>query len=263
MRSYLISIGSVLLTASICFLSTSWLSYQVVSLILLFNVSVLAMTLSLYPVLIAAFLSALIWDFFFLPPRFTFYITKSEDFLMLIMFFIIAILNGILTARFRHLEKLSLEKEKRTDTIKLYDTLFNSLSHELRTPIATILGASDNLLTDNIRITEGVKKELHLQINESAERLNRLVNNLLNMSRLDSGFIKPKIDWCDVDELIHTVVNSLKEERKHHKIVIDIEKNMSLVKIDFGLMEQALFTLPRQSFFMKCQAFEKVLQFSI
>ncbi len=242
-RSYFFSVGTVCGVAAVCYPFTELIGYRVVALLLLLAVSVLAMNFQLRPVILAAVCSALIWDFFFIPPRFTLYIGQSEDALMLVMFFIVALLNGVLTARFRKFEELARQKEERANTIKLYDALFNSLSHELRTPIATIMGASENLMTENVRITEGVKGQLMRQINESAERLNRLVNNLLNMSRLDSGFIQPKLDWHDVNELIYTVVNRLEPESGDHPININIADGTPLVKLDFGLIDQALFNI--------------------
>ena len=239
-RQYLISSVAVCLVAIGSYPFADLIGYRSVALILLFTISILAMRLSLYPVLLAALLSALIWNFFFIPPHFTLHISETEDVLMLIMYFIIALLNGVLTARMKRFEELARQKEERATTLKLYDTLFNSLSHELRTPIATIMGASDNLLAENTRMTEGVKKNLYQQINQASERLHLLVENLLNMSRLESGFIQPKLDWCDVPDLIYTVVNRLEDKAKNHRIQVDIAENMPLVKVDFGLMEQVL-----------------------
>ena len=76
---YLVSIALVCAMAMVCFPFTDWMGYRSVALLLLLTVSVLAMRLSLYPVLVAAFLSALIWDFFFIPPRFTFSVASGED----------------------------------------------------------------------------------------------------------------------------------------------------------------------------------------
>lgn len=76
--------------------------------------------------------------------------------------------------------------------MKLYNTLLNSLSHELKTPISAIVGATDNLLADPAKLTEENKKELIAGISVAAFRLNQQVENLLSMSRLESGFIQPK-----------------------------------------------------------------------
>ncbi len=91
----------VILTAIICFSIKEFIGYQVVSFALLFVVSTLAFFFGTGPILLSATLSALIWDFFFIPPPYTLHVDKPEDMLMLIMFFIIALLSGVLTSRIK------------------------------------------------------------------------------------------------------------------------------------------------------------------
>ncbi len=126
---------------------------------------------------------------------------------------------------------------------RLYKTLFNSISHELRTPIAAIMGASENLLAGQESDAVGTIKELSTEIHVAAERLNRLVANLLDMTRLESGMIQPKLDWCDVRDIINVTVRGLEQELVHHPITIEVQEGLPLVKLDFGLMEQALTNL--------------------
>lgn len=240
---FISSIISVISVAGVCYLFSDIIGYRSVALILLLTVSVLAMRLSLYPVLLAALLSALIWDFFFIPPRFTFHVNSYEDVLMLAMYFIVALLNGVLTSRIRFFEKMAGEKQAKTQTLELYNTLFDALSHELRTPIATIMGASDHLLYGEQNLAERDQKTLVREINKASERLNHLTENLLNLSRLESGFIQPKTDWCDMSELVYNVVNRLEDVLHKHRVVVEIPENMPLVKLDFGLMEQVLQNL--------------------
>jgi len=128
-----------------------------------------------------------------------------------------------------------------SESEKLYKTLFNSISHELRTPVATIVGASDTLLEQEY--PEDTRKKLHIEINTASIRLNRLIENLLNMSRLESGRIKPQPDWCDVHDLANSVAESLHGELKPFILAIIIPANMPLVYIDYGLIEQVLHNL--------------------
>ena len=384
---YLITSVLVVLTAIGFYLIKGVIGYQVVSFGLLFLVSILALFFGMGPILLAATLSALIWDYLFIPPQFTFHIGEPLDVLMLIMFFIIAMLNGILTSRVRiqekkirireerthalyqltrdltmtsgiddvvkiaekyiqkyfnldcaiilknelnqlenkvrHITKIELSENefsvaawvfkhsakagKHTDTLpsgdytfypltgindnmgviavlhptiftqgedqfwesflsqisgkfereflrttaqkayflnesdKLYKTLFNSISHELRIPVATIMGASDTLSTQSY--PEETRQKLYSEINIASVRLNRLIENLLNMSRLESGHITPRLDWCDIHDLANKVAENLKEELKPFNLSIVIPGNMPLVMIDFGLIEQVLHNL--------------------
>ena len=124
---------------------------------------------------------------------------------------------------------------------KLYKSLFNSISHELRIPVATIIGASDTLLSGDF--DKDTHMHLYSEINKASERLNRLIDNLLNMSRLESGRITPKPDWHDVHDLANKVIDNLKNELEKFKLEVSIPDDMPLVKIDFGLMDHVLHNL--------------------
>ncbi len=242
-KPYIISILSIILVVGIFYPLQELIGYQSVALILLATVSLLAIFFSLYPVLLAAILSAVTFHYIFIPKNFSFKMEKSEDFLLLIMYFIIVLVNGVLNSKFRHFQKIEFQKEEKINSLRLYNTLFNSISHELRTPISTIVAASDNLLNSEIKFSEEKKKNLCNEISIAAFRLNRLVDNLLNMQRIKSGIIKPKSDWCDITELINFSINRLKEDLKDHIINVDINENIPLVKLDFGLMEQAIYNI--------------------
>ncbi len=240
---YFISTALILLVAGACYSASPLIDYKTVALLLLVTVSVIATFCDILPVLLSALLSALVWDFFFIPPKFTFHVNDAQDALMLLMYFFIALVNAALTYKIRQVEKQATEKEGRENALKLYSTLLNSLSHELRTPIATIIGATDNIQSENGKLSEENKGELVNEISKAALRLNSNVENLLNMSRLESGVIQPKTDWCDVNELVHEVVNRLKDAFPNRVINISIKENFPLVKLDYGLMEQVLHNL--------------------
>jgi two-component system sensor histidine kinase KdpD len=243
LKQFLISIGLVVVVSTVCYFLADHIGYKVVAFILLLTVSVIALVFDIVPVLIAALLSALIWNFFFIHPKFTFHIGSAEDGFLFLMYFVIALINGVLTNRIRRMEKLAREEEEKAKTVKLYNTLLNSLSHELKTPIATIVGATDNLLAEQSNLSAENRKELTENISVAALRLNQQVENLLSMSRLESGFIQPKKDWCDINELIYGVMNRLEQQLKNHKVTISVEENLPLYKLDYGLMEQILYNL--------------------
>lgn len=237
------SIAFTLLVAGGCYLLPEVLGYRVVALILLLTVSLTAMVFEIGPVLVAAILSALLWNFFFIPPKFTLAITNAEDALMFSMYFVVAMVNAVLTTRIRKAEQEAQRKEEKENTFKLYNTLLNSLSHELRTPISTIIGAADNLQAMPDKLSEFNKYELVAEISKASLQLNRQVSNLLNMSRLESGFIKPKNDWFDIGELAYGVLGQLTEEAKGRPVYIKVKENLPLFKLDYGLVSQVLHNL--------------------
>jgi two-component system sensor histidine kinase KdpD len=201
------------------------------------------MLFDIWPVIISAIASAFIWDFFFIPPRFNLHVGTVEDRILLLMYFVIAMVSAVLTNKIRQVEKLSRKREEKANAVKLYDTLLNSLSHELRTPIATIIAATDNLQTGNTNLTAENKDQLINEIATASLRLNNQVENLLNMSRLESGSIKPKLDWCDIGDLVHGVVRKIEENKLSQKITININPNIPLAKTDKGLLEQIIYNL--------------------
>lgn len=201
------------------------------------------MFFDILPVLLAALLSALLWDFFFIPPRFTLQVGSTEDTILLLMYFVIALLNGVLTYKIRQFEKIALQKEEKANMVKLYNTLFNSLSHELRTPIATIIGAADNLQSGNLKLTNENRNELITEISKASFRLNEQVENLLSMSRLESGFVQPKKDWVDIPEIVYGLVKKVEENNITQKIIININPSIPLFKLDKGMLEQIIYNL--------------------
>src|SRR5215212_9750284 len=154
----------VLLVSGISFFLSDFIGYKVVAYILLVTLSIIALFCNIIPVILSAALSALIWDFFFIPPRYTFHIDSAEDVFLLVMYFVIALVHAVLMYKIRQIQKIVQEKEERANTLKLYNTLLNSLSHELRTPIATIIGASDNLMSSNSKLSEQNKQSLLSEI---------------------------------------------------------------------------------------------------
>lgn len=247
-RQISLAILAVAAVAAACFPFSEVVGYRSVALILLLVVSVLALRMSLAAVLVAAVVSALVWDFFFIPPHFTFTIGSGEDVLLLLMYFIVALLNGVINYRIRQFEQEKNRRAERENALKLYGTLFNSLSHELRTPIAAILGAADTLQENEARLSVSQKKELLDEIAAGSLRLSEQVENLLNMSRLETGVIAAKKEWCDMADLLFGTVKKLELEGKNHSVELSIPEDFPLVRLDFGLTEQVVQNLLANAF---------------
>lgn len=241
-KQFSLSISTILAVSLVGYTISGLVGYRVVAFLLLVAVSVLSMFLGIRAVMLAALLSALIWDFFFLPPRFTLHVEKTEDLLLLLMYFVVALVNAVLINRIRKAEQKSRDKEEQEKSLKLYNTILNSLSHELRTPISTIIAATDNLQTEQ-RLTDADKTELVDQISTASLRLNQQVENLLNISRLESGFIMPKKDWTDIGELVYTVLHKLEPYLLGHKVHISVPENLPLFKLDSGLTSEIVYNL--------------------
>jgi two-component system sensor histidine kinase KdpD len=126
---------------------------------------------------------------------------------------------------------------------RLSKTVLNSMSHEIRTPIAVIQGATTNLLDYSEHELPKPQLAMIGEIQEATDRLNRLVGKVLDMTRLESGNVKPKFDQCDVSDLAHVAVKETRKELAGHKLKMEIATSLPLVRMDYVLTLEALRNL--------------------
>jgi two-component system sensor histidine kinase KdpD len=125
---------------------------------------------------------------------------------------------------------------------RLRGTLLSSVSHDLRTPLATITGAASSLLQDASLDGEG-RRELEAAIYEESVRLNRLVTNLLDMTRLESGSLQLNRDWHSLEELVGSALARLEPTLKRRTVRVRLPEDLPLVPVDGVLIEQVLVNL--------------------
>lgn len=388
-KQYLIALGTVALTTALNFLLRNWTGYYAVSLVYLLAIVLLALFVGRGAILLTAAAAALLWNYFFLPPFYTFYIRSIQDALMFVMFFVVALVMGQLTSRLRAQETAEREREERatalylltrelaeakdfaellgavirqlgtafkaeaaiflpdveqsqqlvsypfgtleisekeaslaawafrnakpaghaTDALpsaeglylplvtptgcigviglrlkdgrklslqqrnllenflrqialvldrqqlreteteaklvaeseRLGKTLLNSVSHELRTPLAAITSAASGLRDSGA--LNPAQKILTEELDEATARLNRLVRNLLALSRLEAGHVHPNLDWHDVRDLVHTALQNLGRTLAEHPVKVEIASDLPPMKLDSTLTEQILANL--------------------
>lgn len=379
---YTLSLFCIILTSALLYPIANYIGYQSVALILLLVISLLPLYFGPGPVLLASFVSPLVWDFFFVPPYFTFVISKTEDVLVFALFYIVAIVSSILTSKIRSREVLLRKREenattlyqltndlsnsenvedvinvfkknikkvysadaeviladgngnlktasdsindkdysiaqwvfvnkknagKYTDTLpeteftfipvygprgiygvtginlnnkeftyeienflnvfvsqfasaieremlkdsanksilyeeseKLYKNLFDSISHELKTPISAIIGSTTLMLDKNTNLSDANKSQLVNEIHNGGVRLNILVENLLDMARLESGRLALNCGWYEMLDLFNISIQKLESDIGNRKISKVIPDDLPLLYIDVGLMEQVI-----------------------
>ena len=244
LKQYLSAVAGVAALTVACWLLTPLTGYAAISLIYLLGVLLAGMVLSRGPVLLVATLSALSWNFLFIPPRFTLHIAKLEDALTFVTFFIIALTVGSLTAQLKAREHLAAQVQLAKNSERLRKTLLDCVSHELKTPLAAIGAASQELLqlaanTQNAEMLTQLAGEIHA----GSHRLHRVVNNLLDMNRLESGVIQPNYEWCDIRELLQSAIETERESIDGREIRLDVPEDIPLALVDHGLIEQAVAKL--------------------
>ncbi|EMY69850.1 sensor histidine kinase [Leptospira vanthielii] len=359
----------------------AYIGYWTISILYLFYVAVLGMFFSRGPVLLAAILSASFWNFLFIPPLYTFYISKLEDALMFVIFMLIALINGGLTARLKKnesklrsreeklsilyeltqnlsktssaaeiiktgdsffkrifpfpvnlhfyqggeftpsipdskdlavaswtikngkpagmytdtlslsnttfypllspggitgvinvkpIQEPSLEQEILLNTVanqvalaldrdtlsedsrknfllkeseKLYNLVFNSLSHELKTPLTSIRGSASALLDPEIDADPVARKDLLEEIQESSLVLNLLLGNLLDISRIESGYLTLKKEKVYPSDIIQDSISYLGKNKTNHSIKINLNDCDFPIELDRVLFSHAIFNL--------------------
>jgi len=125
---------------------------------------------------------------------------------------------------------------------RLRSTLLSSVSHDLRTPLAAITGAASGLLVEPPPAPE-LRFELASTVLDEAQRLNRLVGNLLDMTRLEAGTLEPKRDWHSLEELIGSAIARVEGYARGCRFAAEVAPELPLVPIDAVLVEQALVNL--------------------
>ncbi len=138
-------------------------------------------------------------------------------------------------------EATQAEILRQTDSLKT--ALLNAVSHDLRTPLSSIIASSGSLLQQDVRWTGDERREFARSIEEEAQRLNRLVGNLLDLSRIEAGSLRPDKAWHDLVDLIDGVLGRLTTVTAQHRVTVDISENLPPVLMDYLEIDQVLSNL--------------------
>jgi len=144
----------------------------------------------------------------------------------------------------RHrLNEISEKSRWLAESERLSKTLLDLMSHEMRTPLAAIQSAAGNLAALGRSSFSQLQEDMLDEIRQAAERLDHLVGNVLEASRLEAGAVKPKVNECDVAELVNLAVAGAETELARHRVSVRLDPGLPLVPMDFVLTQQALANL--------------------
>jgi two-component system sensor histidine kinase KdpD len=146
------------------------------------------------------------------------------------------------------LERTQLAEEARRaslriETEQLRNALLSSVSHDLRTPLGVVTGATSALLEDDVPKDAAMRRALLMTVHEEAERLNRLVRNLLDMTRLEAGALKVQKDLQPLEEVVGSALNRMEDRLRGREVGTSIPSDLPLVPFDAILIEQVLINL--------------------
>jgi two-component system sensor histidine kinase KdpD len=142
---------------------------------------------------------------------------------------------------------IAKEKEIYMESQKLFQTVLNSVSHELRTPIAIITAAVSTLDDEGTAENPETRKLVCEELNSAAQRLNILVENILDMSKIDSGYFHLNRQTCDISDLFGIAINEMKPDFKNHSLKVSIADDLPTVMVDIHWFRQALINILHNS----------------
>ncbi|MCE5329574.1 sensor histidine kinase KdpD, partial [bacterium] len=157
---------------------------------------------------------------------------------------IIEAICGLLAAviyRIKTSKKLS-DSKVLEQSQKLYSAVFNSISHDLRTPLTSIIGSSSSLENDEKILNKQDRRELIQNISQSSLRMLRIINNLLDMARIESEQLTLNYEWCDMEDIIGVAIKEI-ENIGERNLGIRVKDNLPLIWADFSLIEQVFINL--------------------
>lgn len=256
-RGYVWGALSTVLTTSIGFLLLPHSDLANLIMVYLLGVVVISARYGHGPSVLSTVLGVAAFDFFFVPPYLTFAVTDLRYILTFIIMLTVGLTIAHLTARIREQLVTVREREKRTaamaeeahrarlmvESEKLRNALLSSVSHDLRTPLGVITGATSTLLDDEVQLDAGTRRDLVQTAYEEARRLERLVRNLLDMMRVESGALEVHKEWQPLEEVIGSALGRLERPLGSRPVTTRLDPDLPLVPIDGLLIEQVLINL--------------------
>ena len=189
--------------------------------------------------IVSAFAATFSINYAFTFPFFSFNFTIPENFLSALIMIVISLLTSALTTKLKTWQELKAEGEREM----MRANLLRAVSHDLRTPLTTIYGSSSAILDNYGTLTEQQKVRMVTGIKEDSEWLIRMVENLLSITRLDSGSVEIIKTPTVVEELIDSVIIKFKKRYPSQSVTIDIPDEIITVPMDAILIEQVLVNL--------------------
>jgi two-component system sensor histidine kinase KdpD len=229
---YLVSVGLVFIMTLLGEFLKGRLEPTNIVMFYLLAVVIVAIRWGQGPAIITSVLSVLAFDFFLVPPYLTLNVHAFQYLFTFAAFLVVGLIVSTLASKVR-------AQIIQRQTEKLHSALLNSISHDLKTPLVSITGALSALLDNTSKLNERQKNELLETARGESERLNHIVNNILDMTRTESGVLRISKKPCDLRDFIGACFEQLKDKIGSRNIKINIPKEMPEVNVDFPYMLKA------------------------
>lgn len=214
-----------------------------VAMVYLLAVVLVALRFSRGPAALAAVLCVAAFDFLFVPPEGAFTVEDGQYLLTFAIMLAVGLVVSGLVERTRAQAREQAALEMETETERIRSTLLASISHDLRTPLAVLTGASSSLVEAGERMAPQERQALARSLFEQSREMSERVSKVLQMTRLETGALRIERDWASVEEIVGAVLERLRDRLGAHRVLVELPADLPLVRVDAALVEQALANL--------------------
>jgi K+-sensing histidine kinase KdpD len=220
------------------------------------------------PAIAASVVAMLCFNFFFLPPTGAFTVSDPHNWVALFVFLITAITAGQLSrvarrraeeaeSGRREIERLydelrtAFERASHAEALRqserLKSALLDAVTHDIRTPLTSIKASATTLLeevrSEQVTLEAEGRRELLEIIEEECDRLNRFVEGLIELARIEAGELQLRRRWANVEEMISSALARARKLVGHHKVVVEIERELPVARVDARAVSEVIYTL--------------------
>ncbi|HJT60730.1 MAG TPA: DUF4118 domain-containing protein [Burkholderiales bacterium] len=221
----------------------TWLELVNIAMVYLLGVVLVALYGGRGAVVAASILNIAAYNFFFVPPRGTFHVDDPQYLVTFVMMLAVGLIVSWLTETVRARAQAQADLAIQAETERIRNALLSSISHDLRTPLAVISGASSSLAEGGERLAAPERAALAQSIFRESQEMSELIAKVLQMTRLESGGLTLERDWCSIGEIGACVLRRLKPRLADHLVMVDLPADLPLARVDGALIEQALANL--------------------
>jgi len=214
-----------------------------IAMVYLLAVVLVALTSVRGAAILCSVLCVLLFDVVFVPPRGTLTVDDTQYLLTFVILLLVALIISNLNQNLRAEAAAKATLEVEAETERLRNTLLASISHDLRTPLAVMMGASSTLATRDAQLSSHDRVQLARSIVDQSRELTGRITKLLQMTRLEVGNFPLAKDWVAVDEILASVLSTLAGPLDSYRVVIDLPTDLPLLHADASLLEQVLTNL--------------------
>ncbi len=238
MRGYILAVAVVVVCTLVSMAIEGIL--ETTAFLMMFPLGILVVTtqFGIGPAVVAAAVGVLAFDYVFVPPALAFALPNLESGLNLVVMVAVTAVASVLAARLR---RQAEDARRQAEVERLRNALLSALSHDLRTPLTALVGASAALCDERLESNE--RRQFSRMVADEAQRLNRLVVNLLELTRLESGRVRPKQVLQAIDEVIGSALCRLERQLEGRRVHTDVPQEIPLVAFDPVLIEQVIINL--------------------